>query len=50
MANEIPPFLALPVELTYRILDYLDDFSTVCSIRDVCTRLNMIIDAYGRHQ
>ncbi|CAM4758700.1 unnamed protein product [Rotaria magnacalcarata] len=50
MANEITPFLALPIELIYLLLNHLDDFTTICSVRDVCTRLNMIIDTCGRYQ
>ena len=44
------PILALPVELVYRILDHLDDFTILCSTRNVCTRWNMITDTYHRYQ
>ena len=43
-------FLTLPVELVYRILDYLDDWSLICSIRNVSTRINRIIDNYHRYR
>lgn len=42
--------LELPVELVYRILDNLDYFTISCSVRNACTRLNMIIDTYDRYQ
>ncbi|CAF3998212.1 unnamed protein product [Rotaria magnacalcarata] len=42
--------LTLPVELIYRILDNLDDFTFLCSTRNVCQRLNYITDAYHRYQ
>ncbi|CAF1321440.1 unnamed protein product, partial [Rotaria sp. Silwood1] len=51
MANKVPSsFLGLPVEIVYRILDNLNEFTLVCSVRDVCTRLNMITDTYPRSQ
>ena len=51
MSNKINlTFLTLPVELVYRILDYLDDWSLICSIRNVSTRINRIIDNYHRYQ
>ncbi|CAF1527679.1 unnamed protein product, partial [Adineta steineri] len=42
--------LTLPVEIVYRILDNLDDFTILCSVRNVCRRLNAITDAYHRYQ
>lgn len=45
-----PSILTLPVELVYRILDYLDNFNILCSIRGVCTRVNTIVDTYHRCQ
>jgi hypothetical protein len=39
-------FLTLPVEIIYRILDNLNELSLLISARDVCTRLNTIIDSY----
>ncbi|CAM2718678.1 unnamed protein product [Rotaria socialis] len=44
------PFLTLPVELVYRILDNLDELTILCSARNVCVRLNTITDAYHRYQ
>ncbi len=43
-------FLTLPVELVYRVLDYVDDATLFCSALNVCTRLNAIIDTYHRYQ
>ncbi len=40
----------LPVELVYRILDNLDNFTLFVACRNVCTRLNTIIDTYHRYQ
>ncbi len=40
----------LPVEIVYRILDNFDELTILCSMRDVCTRLNLIIDAYQRYK
>ena len=41
--------LTLPVELVHKIFDNLKDFTIICSLRQVCTRLNMIMDAYPRY-
>ena len=46
----IPSLHTLPVELVYRILDHLNDFSMLCSVRNVCTRINTIVDSYYRYQ
>jgi len=43
-------FLTLPVELVHMIFDKLSDFIIICSLRNVCTRLNMILDTYPRYQ
>lgn len=43
-------FLTLPVELVYRVLDHLDEFTILTSTRDVCTRLNAITASYHRYQ
>jgi hypothetical protein len=40
----------LPVEIVYRILDNLSILSILCSMRNVCTRLNAITDSYQRYQ
>ncbi len=46
----IVSLLTLPVDLVYRILDNLDDKAIFLSVRDVCQRLNIIIDTYHRYQ
>ncbi|CAF1684419.1 unnamed protein product [Adineta ricciae] len=43
-------FLILPLEFTYRILDHLDDESLILSARNVCKRLNLILDTYYPYQ
>lgn len=43
-------FQTLPVELIYRILDYLDNVTILLSCRNVCTRLNDIVDGYHRYR
>ena len=45
-----PSLLTLPVELFYRILDNLEQLSILLSLRNVCVRLNTIIDTYHRYQ
>jgi hypothetical protein len=40
----------LPVELVYRILDYLNEFDIICSMQNVCVRINLVVDSYYRHQ
>ncbi len=40
----------LPVELVYRILDNLNEKTIFLSLRNVCTRLNTIIDTYNPYQ
>ncbi|CAF4428045.1 unnamed protein product, partial [Rotaria magnacalcarata] len=42
--------VSLPIELVYRILDNLDDLTILMSLRNVCSRLNLIIDTYHRYQ
>ena len=47
MVTNINPTLTnLPIECVFRILDYLDLSQIVLSVRDVCSRLNAITDAY----
>ena len=36
----------LPVDLVYRILDHLDQWNILYSMRNVCTRINAITDTY----
>ncbi|CAF1302080.1 unnamed protein product [Rotaria sp. Silwood1] len=51
MAEKIKPSLyTLPTELIYRILNYLDDFNLFCTMRNVCTRINTIMDSYRRYK
>ena len=42
--------LTLPVELVYQILDHLDELTILFSVRDVCSRLNLITNTYRRYQ
>ncbi|UJR18053.1 hypothetical protein I4U23_004954 [Adineta vaga] len=48
--NIIFSFQTLPIELVYRILDNLDQLTILLSMRDVCTRLNSIIDTYFQYK
>jgi hypothetical protein len=43
-------FHTLPVEIVYRILDNLNVMAIVFSARDVCSRLNEIIDNYHQYK
>ncbi|CAF5042343.1 unnamed protein product, partial [Rotaria magnacalcarata] len=52
MAEQSSPsssILSLPIELVYKILDNLDDYTILCSIRDACKKLNDIIHVYPRY-
>jgi hypothetical protein len=40
----------LPIELVYRIFDHMDDLTMLCSMRNVCIRINAITDSYHRYQ
>ena len=40
----------LPVELVYRVLDKLSLYEIVCSMLNVCTRLNAIVNSYHRDE
>jgi hypothetical protein len=40
----------LPIELIYRIFDNLDVLTILLSLRDVCMRLNTILDTYYRYK
>jgi hypothetical protein len=42
--------LTIPVELVYRILDNVCERTIFLSLRNVCKRLNTIIDTYHRYQ
>lgn len=51
MSDKIIPSLhTLPVEFVYKILDELDDFTILCSMQNVCKRLNEIVHTYHRYQ
>jgi hypothetical protein len=51
MSNKITlSLLTLPVEIIYRILDHQSNFTIICSMRNVCQRLNKIVDSYDRYQ
>ncbi|CAF4939473.1 unnamed protein product [Rotaria magnacalcarata] len=51
MANLTPSsLLELPVELVYRILENLDYVTILCSVHNVCTRLNMITGSYAPYK
>lgn len=40
----------LPIYLTYRILDELDDLTILSSVYNTCQRLNQIVDNYQPYQ
>lgn len=40
----------LPVELVYQIFDELDLINILLSLRNVCLRLNAILDTYSRYR
>ncbi len=46
----ISSLFTLPIEFVNRILDHLSDFNILCSMRNVCTRINAIVDIYHRYQ
>ena len=46
----IPSLVTIPVDLVYRIFDYLDEVALLCSVRDVCRRMNRIVDSYSPYQ
>ncbi len=48
--NITPVLLTLPIELIYRILDHLDEFTILCSAYNICKRLNIIMDTYHRYK
>jgi hypothetical protein len=51
MSNRITlSLVTLPVEIIYRILDHQEDVDIICSMRNVCRRLNTIVDSYHRYQ
>ena len=51
MADKVDPsFHTLPGELVHRILNLLDDFNVFYTVRNVCQRLDTIVDGYRRYQ
>lgn len=48
--NKHQSFLTLPIELIYYIMDKLDLPTIFLSLRNVCQRLNCIIDSYQRYR
>ncbi len=51
MADQLKPsLLTVPIELLYRIFNYLDDFHIFCTMRNICTHMNTIIDDYRRYK
>ena len=48
--NGSPSFLTLPIELIYRILDQLQPYDILVSVRNVCSRLDQTMDTYHRYQ
>jgi hypothetical protein len=45
-----PSLLTLPVELLFRIFDDLDELTIFIYVRNVCTQLKAITDAYLHYQ
>ena len=51
MADNITPsLLTLPIDLIYRILDQLQPYNILVSVRNVSSRLDAIMDMYHRYQ
>jgi hypothetical protein len=48
--NVAVSLLTLPIELIYRIMDDIDILAIEISVRNVCTRLNVIADKYRQYQ
>jgi hypothetical protein len=40
----------LPVEIIYNIMDKMDELNIILSLRNVCSRLNLVIDSYKRYE
>ena len=43
-------FHTLPIEIIYRVLDHLNEINILWSARNICIRLNRIIDTYDRYK
>lgn len=48
--KNILSFITLPAELIHNILDQLDILTILFTLRNVCKRLNDIIDNYHRYK
>ena len=46
----VPSLVTIPVDLVYLIFDHLDELALLCSVRDVCRRMNQIVDSYSPYQ
>ena len=49
-ARIISSILELPIEIIYRILDNLDQYTLFCAASNVSIRLNRILGTYDRYQ
>ncbi|CAF1633558.1 unnamed protein product, partial [Adineta ricciae] len=43
-------FLTLPVEIVWRILDHVTPYTLICSVPNVCKRLDRILSTYQPYQ
>jgi len=51
MSNQpMPSFLTIPAEIVCRILNNLSDYTLTCSMKNICQRLNGILENYPRYQ
>ena len=50
MATENISLHTLPVEIIYVIMDKMDESNILLSLRNVCERLNSVIDSYKRYE
>lgn len=48
--NVVVSLPTLPIDLFYRILDHLDLFTILCSMQNVCTRINAVLTSYSPYQ
>ncbi len=46
----VPSLLTIPIELVFCILDNLDEWTIFLYVRNVCTKLKSITNAYYRFQ
>lgn len=40
----------VPIDIVYKILDHLNVLNVIASMRNVCARLNAIVDSYQQYQ